>query len=50
VGAVVAGGSRRRIAEAQLAALDRASELDPLSPEVAQLRRELAELGTIQVG
>lgn len=35
---------------AQLAALDQASRLNPLSPEVAQFRTELAELGTIEVG
>lgn len=34
---------------AQLAALDRASRLNPLSPEIAQFRTELDELGTIQV-
>ncbi len=36
--------------KAQLAALAQATRLNPLSPEIAQLRTELAELGTIQVG
>ncbi len=36
--------------KAQLAALERATKLNPLSPEIAQLRQELAELGTIEVG
>ena len=31
-------------------ALAEATRLNPLSPEVAQLRKELAELGTIEVG
>ncbi len=35
---------------AQLAALERASQLNPLSPEIAQFRAELDALGTIQVG
>lgn len=34
---------------ARLAALERASRLNPLSPEIAQLSAELAEQGTIQV-
>jgi len=50
VAAVRRGAARASEGRAQLAALDHASELNPLSPEVAQLRTELAELGTIQVG
>lgn len=38
---------RRR---AQQRALAEATRLNPLSPEVAQLREELGELGTIEVG
>ena len=40
----------RLLGEAQLAALDQASRLNPLSPEVAQFRKELGEQGTIVVG
>ena len=36
--------------KAQLDALTEAARLNPLSPEVAQFRAELAEQGTIQVG
>jgi hypothetical protein len=35
---------------AQLAALDRVSRLNPLSPEIAEFRTELDEFGTIQMG
>ncbi len=35
---------------AQLDALAQATRLNPLSPEVAQLRQELGEVGTIEVG
>jgi O-antigen ligase len=41
--------ARASAGKAQLDALAQATKLNPLSPEIAQLRKELAELGTIEV-
>lgn len=42
--------ARASTGRAQRRALAEAKRLNPLSPEIAQLRKELAELGTIEVG